>query len=226
MKDLVADKTVYLVRHGQCTSNMRDVFQGPDDPLTELGVKQAQYVAERCRDLHVDAFLTSPMPRTVETAQMIGAAIGQEAVQLDLLREYVPPSTLIGKERTSDEGRAYIREMLENLDNPDWHHSDEDNYHDLHNRVVKFIKHLEDRPERNILAVTHAGFVRAMMTAMMTEGEPNGSITRMLLRFLKPMNTGVTICEHYPDAVRRNKWRLVVWNDHGHLAETTQEEPA
>ena len=34
-------KTVYLVRHGQTATNAAQVYTGPDEPLSEVGLRQA-----------------------------------------------------------------------------------------------------------------------------------------------------------------------------------------
>jgi broad specificity phosphatase PhoE len=131
----------------------------------------------------------------------------------------------VGKERDSTHGKEFVAALLAHHGEPGWHYEDEESYFEMHERAVRLISHIEERPERHILLVSHAGFLRSLITAMMTEGEPNPALVLQLQRFLKPMNTGVTIFEHYPMAVRRNKWRMITWNDHAHLAETVIQEP-
>lgn len=218
-------KTIYFIRHGQSEANTDDVFQGPDSPLTELGVEQARFVAERIKGVGAEIIITSPMPRADQTAEIIADTTGLPIERNALVREYVPPTSLIGEARTSEKGRTYILEMLQNLDNPDWHYEDEENYYEQHERSVELLAQLEERDESKIIVVTHVGILRVAMTAMMTEFEPDSTTAKRLMRFMKPMNTGITVCAFYPDAVRRCKWRLVAWNDHAHLAETDMQEP-
>lgn len=218
-------KYVYFIRHGQDLQGSNDLFQGPDSPLTDLGREQARFVADRIRNLGAEVIVTSPMARARETAYAL-----QEATQLplhesDLFREYVAPSQLFGVSRTSAEGRTYMDAMIERVDDSVWHYADEDNYHDLHLRSIAALDYLTGRPETHIIVVTHAGIMRAMLTAMMTEGAPDALTMSRFMRFLRPMHTGITICRHKPTAVRRNKWRMVAWNDHAHLGDTTKEEP-
>jgi len=219
------EKLVYFIRHGESTQNFGNVFQGPDSVLTERGKKQAQFVADRTRSLGAEVVLTSPFIRARETAQTIVAATHLPLVEELLFREFSPPTSLIGKPRNTEEGRNYIRKLQANLTNPEWRYADEENYFDLHTRAITALQHLLERPEHKIIVVTHAAFMRALLTAMMTEGEPSGETMRQLMRFIKPMNTGITICRYRSWAVQRNKWRLLTWNDHSHLADTDLEDP-
>ncbi len=218
-------KTIYFIRHGQSEANTDDVFQGPDSPLTKLGEEQARFVGERIKGVDAEVVITSPMPRAQQTADIIADLTNLPIEQNALVREYLPPTSLVGVSRTSDKGRTYVLQMLQNLDNPKWHYEDEENYHEMHDRAVELLTQLEERDEEKILIVTHVGILRVALTAMMTEFEPDAVTARRLMRFMKPMNTGITVCAYYPDAVRRSKWRLVAWNDHAHLAETDMEEP-
>ncbi|HAN44807.1 MAG TPA: histidine phosphatase family protein [Ruminococcaceae bacterium] len=62
--------TVYFIRHAEAMGNINRVFQGhTDSELSENGYKQLEYLAERCRDIKLDAIYSSPLKRTLETAK-------------------------------------------------------------------------------------------------------------------------------------------------------------
>lgn len=62
--------TVYFVRHGTTDSNVNGKFQGStDNPLSELGLRQAEALGECFRDKPLDAVYCSPLIRAVQTAQ-------------------------------------------------------------------------------------------------------------------------------------------------------------
>jgi broad specificity phosphatase PhoE len=70
-----------LVRHGETGGNVERRLQGPDDPLTERGRRQARELAAHlCGRDDVLALYTSPYPRALETARAIGGALGMEPV--------------------------------------------------------------------------------------------------------------------------------------------------
>lgn len=219
------EKYIYFIRHGQSIDNVSDVFQGPHSELTELGQRQARFVAERAKTLPLQVILASPFKRAYDTAMRIHEATDVPLEVHDVLREYVAPSSLWGTPRTTPAGVAYIEELKERYGDPTWHYEDGDNEYELHQRALELIALLIARPEQHIAAVTHAGFMRVVISAMMTEGEFDPISIRRLARFLAPVNTGITVCRYRSAAVRRNKWRMISWNDHAHLAETDKEEP-
>ena len=81
-------RRLLLARHGVTEWNSRHVWQGHRDvPLTELGRQQAAALAVRVGAENVDAIWTSDLSRALETAQIVGAALGMEPRVTPLLRE-------------------------------------------------------------------------------------------------------------------------------------------
>ncbi len=79
----------YLVRHGESESNAGGRIQGhTDSPLSETGRAHAQAAGRWFADRGVDALLTSPLSRAVETAREIARHCGCSAPEpLDELIE-------------------------------------------------------------------------------------------------------------------------------------------
>lgn len=79
---------LYLVRHGHYDSDNHGMDGGA---LTELGRKQAAFVAEYLADVPVESIFTSTMTRAWETAQIIADRLNIPTVQPDnFLREVIP----------------------------------------------------------------------------------------------------------------------------------------
>lgn len=77
-----------LVRHGQTSCNIGDIWHGWDDcELTEMGRRQAQATAERLRTEHIDAIYSSDSRRAMQTAGAISAFHAPEPVPDRDLRE-------------------------------------------------------------------------------------------------------------------------------------------
>lgn len=77
---------IYLIRHGETEWNFQGRFQGRlDSVLTNTGVKQAEAIGRRLAglDLSFDAFITSPLGRTRQTAAIIAGLARLPAVQWD-----------------------------------------------------------------------------------------------------------------------------------------------
>lgn len=64
---------IFLVRHGQTVHNRDRILQGPrlDGPLSELGQRQADSVADALADVRFAALYSSPMARARQTAQAL-----------------------------------------------------------------------------------------------------------------------------------------------------------
>ena len=61
---------IYLVRHGQSTANVDNVFLGQHDlGLTSLGYEQAKITANYLKDIPVDAIYSSDLSRAYNTAK-------------------------------------------------------------------------------------------------------------------------------------------------------------
>ena len=68
-----------LVRHGQSTWNAEGRWQGQaDPPLTDFGRKQAKTATKRIGQ--IQAIVSSPLVRALETATIISDATGVEPV--------------------------------------------------------------------------------------------------------------------------------------------------
>ena len=80
--------TLYLVRHAEAEGNVREFFQGnTDTALTEKGRRQLDCLAERFRDVPLDAVYTSPFQRALQTAEAVNRHHGLPLHQEFALRE-------------------------------------------------------------------------------------------------------------------------------------------
>ncbi len=88
---LGTETTVILLRHGETDRTVARLFCGPggaDPGLNDVGREQALRAAEAlAAEVDVDVLLSSPMRRTRETADVVGAALGLPAEVVDGFRE-------------------------------------------------------------------------------------------------------------------------------------------
>jgi probable phosphoglycerate mutase len=77
----------YFLRHGQTARNAQRIFQAPDEPLSELGARQAERAAEALAGEPIRAILSSNMPRALATARTVAAPRGMAPLALAGLRE-------------------------------------------------------------------------------------------------------------------------------------------
>ncbi|KAI9130078.1 histidine phosphatase family protein [Acaryochloris sp. CCMEE 5410] len=80
--------SLYFLRHGETTHSLTGGYCGELDPeLTLSGLQMAQGFADAYQALHWAAVFTSPMKRTVATAQPICTALGVKPQLRDGLKE-------------------------------------------------------------------------------------------------------------------------------------------
>ncbi|HEY9719707.1 MAG TPA: histidine phosphatase family protein [Trichormus sp.] len=82
-------KKVIFVRHGATESNIEGKMRGwSDDPLSDLGRKQAQLTAQYLKGFApVERIFTSTLPRSIETGEAIESALNVGIEKLEELRE-------------------------------------------------------------------------------------------------------------------------------------------
>lgn len=81
-------RAVYLVRHGEITQFSPRRFVGQTDlPLTDHGRGQMEAVARFLTGRGVTRLVSSPLSRCVQSAEIIGAALGLAAESVADLRE-------------------------------------------------------------------------------------------------------------------------------------------
>lgn len=87
--------TLYLVRHGETVDNAAQILQGQTPgKLNDKGIQQAEEVARKMVNNHIDVFVSSDLYRSIETCEIIarphyeeGADVESKIVTTPLLRE-------------------------------------------------------------------------------------------------------------------------------------------
>lgn len=212
-------KKVYFVRHGESEMNVKELEQGADGPLSELGRKQAEFVGKRFSNIPLDVIVSSTDERAQETAQIVNSTLGKEIVFTDYLIERRPPTKFIGTSHSDPEYKEVKKKITEGrLLDPSWKYDDEDSFTDIKNRAINALNFLRERGEESILAVTHAGTLRAILGVIIFGDDFTFSEYRKMYQSLKSKNTGIMLAE-YDDSNKAFEpgWKLVTWNDHAHL---------
>jgi len=79
---------LYLVRHGETVDNAAQILQGQTPGrLNEKGISQAEEVAKKMENEHIDVFVSSDLHRSMQTCEIIAKPHQQEVVTTPLLRE-------------------------------------------------------------------------------------------------------------------------------------------
>lgn len=200
-----------LVRHGESRATVEKSIGGARScmGLTDFGRRQVEALRDRLftgRGVAATALYASNFPRAIETATILGPAVGS-------LPLVVEPAWGEHDPGPDCDGMSYA-EFVERFGEPDW---DGDPYavtypggetvaefHDRVNQVMK--RTIRENVGGTIVVSTHGGVVDRVMRTVL-HGATTGKFE------LHTLNASITEVVH----VAGSKWRLVRYNDASHL---------
>lgn len=209
---------IYFVRHGESEDNLNRIRQRDNSPLSETGLKQANFVAKRLAKLPIDQIIASPFTRTHQTAEAISREINKEIIFSDLFVERKKPSVIEGLPAGDPQGDKIMDEFQKNFYLPDYHYSDEENFFDLKKRAGEAVQFLKQQTAEHVVVVTHGLFLRHLLGVLIFGDQYSQKEAERMLNF-RTQNTGISLCEYVPEEVSANSegWRIEAWNDQAHL---------
>ncbi len=148
-------KKLYLIRHGETVGNVKNEVQGDDDPISAVGLEQAEKVANFLSDKPSFRLFSSDYPRALATAEKVALKNQVNIEERTYLREFTRPSMFVGKEREGEKYKEFLRLADENIEDKNWHYSDEENFFDLNKRVEEFFAEMETI-DGDVVVVSHA----------------------------------------------------------------------
>ena len=165
----------YFVRHGEATWNAEERVCGSTDvPLSDVGRNQARELARRLRPVLVDALYSSPLGRALETARLIGEAVGLTPVVDHRLAELNYGEW---EGRTFDEIKSAAPAIYDAWDADPANLSPPGGESGVHlvERVTPFLADVAQRhPRGNVVVVCHKTVCRLVACHLM--GLPRNSI--------------------------------------------------
>jgi len=210
-------KTVYFVRHGETNGNVGGYWQGPNEPLSPVGLQQADVVASRAKNITIDRLIASTMVRAQQTAAAVSKLIAVPVESSDLFREIKDPSSVINDRPSPESDRviqAYRQARIEHADDATYRFEDEETATEFFERIKSALTFLREQPEENIMVVSHGNFIRSMVGLVLQEGQYVHTDMMKFNRQIATTNTGITVLRFEND-----HFRLLTYNDHAHFAE-------
>ena len=197
-----------LLRHGQTAMSVQKRYAGSrsDVPLTEVGVQQAAAAAKRLATADLGVIVTSPLLRTVQTAQEVAAVTGAAVVTDDGFREtdfgdWEGLTFAEVRERWPAEATAWLAD-------PQVAPPGGESFADVSARVTAALHRvLADRVGQTVLIVSHVTPIKTLVAAALLAPPP--ALFRMHLDL-----AALSQIDWYADgpAVLRS------FNDTGHLS--------
>lgn len=204
---------IVAVRHGETTANHDGIIQGHmNSQLNDLGLLQAQQVAERLKNEQFDAVFSSDLDRAANTAK----AILQYHTDLTItyttaLREWHLGVLQTQRYAEMSPDHKLLVDCLRSSENvppiPGGETIDE-----FQQRVSDFMEHLAaEYMGKRLLLTSHGGTIQRMLrhcTGVLSAGN------------FRPAcgNTSISVFRKRSEGC----WQLISWNDTAHLTKNLQ----
>lgn len=177
-----------------------------DSPLTDLGIKQAEWLRDRIQDEKIDAIYSSPSNRAFKTAEIVRGGREIEIIKHEGLREI---GLGVWEGLNQEEIKALNEEQHYNFWNAPHLYvplSKGETFEDLTNRVAPILKDIVSaHPNENVLIVTHTMTLKAMMNSL--HNKPTSTIWEP--PFIK--QTSLTVIDFEDD-----KFNVILHGDASH----------
>ena len=144
---------VYLVRHGEVNHNLYKLYNREDEYLNETGIKQAEELREKIKNIKYDFIISSPLSRARQTADIIN--VDNKNIVIDDRLKERDPGSLSGQplEVTNREEYWNYYATIQ--------YGTSENIKEFFNRVYNFLDELKTKDYKNVLIVAHSGVSKA-----------------------------------------------------------------
>jgi 2,3-bisphosphoglycerate-dependent phosphoglycerate mutase len=173
---------IYFARHGESLANTLNIISNRDQPhgLTENGRRQAGRLANTLARYPISHLFSSPLPRAMETGQIIAVRLGLTCVAAAALKEYDCGMC----EGRSDEAAWQAWQSLFE----DWYDFQRydvkidggESFHDIRQRFISFIDDLVEKfsgTKSEIVCISHGG-VYCLMLPLVVKNIDHDLISR------------------------------------------------
>lgn len=166
---MITVRRVWLIRHGQSESNAGLPTNGPAaSPLTELGHRQAERVAEQFTGPPA-LIVSSPFLRARQTARPTAERFPDAPYEEWPVQEFTYLGRLHALRTTNEQRRPHADAYWERLDPAFVNGHDGESFRALIARVRAFLDRLAERPVDGEVAVfTHGIFMKAVLWSLLT----------------------------------------------------------
>lgn len=182
---------IYIVRHGQTDSNLRNACIGHKDvPLNNTGTEQARKLAARLSGFEFEAVYTSPLARAVNT--VMPAVEMNRGTKLIMNYGLIERDFGLWDDMSFEEiEKAYPKEYKSWRENWYTYRPPEgESIVDMHSRAAETMdKIIGAHSDSDILIVTHLGISRSILSYMLGLSPEQSWCFRL-------ENTGIAVVEY------------------------------
>ena len=144
---------LYIVRHGEVPHNALKQYNNENEDLNENGIRQANELKEKIKNINYDIIISSPLLRAKHTAQIINVN-NKKILINDKLKER-DPGDLSGKPLTITNRDEYWNY------NTTITYGTSENIREFFMRIYNFLDDLKKEDYESVLIVAHSGVSKA-----------------------------------------------------------------
>lgn len=144
---------VYIVRHGEVPHNALKQYNNENEDLNENGIRQANELKEKIKNINYEIIISSPLLRAKHTAQIINVN-NKKILINDKLKER-DPGDLSGKPLTVTNRDEYWNY------NTTIRYGTSENIREFFKRIYNFLEDLKKEDYESVLIVAHSGVSKA-----------------------------------------------------------------
>ena len=157
------------MRHAQAKNNVERVLAGRSDgiPLTDLGLQQAEKIANFLEPLKISAIYSSPIERALHTTKIVSNKLNlQYKIDHRLTEiEMGSFSGMLYEEMFAKHGNIFLKFYQ---DNPLIEKNGVETFSNVKKRVLDMINYCSQKHDNeNILLVTHMDPIKAMISTIL-----------------------------------------------------------
>lgn len=197
---------LYIIRHGQTEWNLAGRLQGwQNSNLTEEGIKNAERLSDRLKDIHFDYIYSSPQKRAIDTARIIKGKRNIDIITLEGLRE-IGFGVWEGM-KIKDINLKYSEQFDTYLNRPHLYNPiNGETFEELFSRVQDSLDRIISQGGDNILIVAHGVTIKAMTS--MIKRIPLDEFSTIPVH----LGTALNICE-----IKEGIMKFIVEGDISHI---------
>ena len=204
-------KIIYFVRHGQTHWNVLRKLQGQKNaPLTDTGIEQALLLKPHLQTLSIDALISSPLGRAVETSELLlpNVEIQKEPLIAEM---HFGSAEGLDKEIFKQTYPKQVQTLWTRAHQYDPSAFNGENFISLQKRARTFLNNLKLHPAQNVVVVAH-GLILKMLFS-----EIRGASLEQFWADPVPQNTSITTV-----TLDNDTYAIDIFSDTSHL--TNSEE--
>jgi broad specificity phosphatase PhoE len=155
----------YIFRHGQTDFNVNHTIQGQkfDPSLNDNGKKQAEFLAQKLKDVKFDLLLSSTQQRAVDTIKAVNKYHNVEVIYDELLREGCFGDAEGLTEEKAAEKFADVYQKWLTMKYGDVRFPGGEAQNEIADRIFKVLNRYTGKNLQNVGVATHSDVICAML---------------------------------------------------------------